>query len=340
MDEGHSSKELEMFNPIFRALIFAAVITAATATNRNCQATLVYYYDPLTGNVSFDSTNVVNGGIYNFGLGINESQTELRFNYENHVKITNSAYFDSSEDLIAEISNSAPLYGYFTMGDVLPPGLSEETWTTTFAKSVLYEYHFSIDPGFHLASAPRESGPGSQYAGADFVYGQPDRDFDNKWDLIDPDELEWADAATLIYNQTTGELAIDSSGESGGHITWVFLETDGLFIPENFTPWNQGQFTSASANYIGIASNAQEPGVYGIGAVLPSGMSYEELEASLLSARFIARAGYGGATNFDFDTESIELSLAVVTSNVPEPNAALLLILAVSALNFSHKRAA
>lgn len=335
MVEGHSSKEHEMFIRIYHALILVAVVLTATTSTKPGYGQLVFYYDPGTGNVAFDTENTRTGKTYTYTLGVNPRITDLRFRRENQVFVWSNAILGVPEYELGEFSYSEEVEGYFTVGDILPPGLSEEIWLNTFVKRSNLDYNSSTDPGRHTY---RDIHAGGGYPIAEFVYGQPDREFDNRWDIIDPDTLDWATSAKLIYFQDTGEMVIDTTDASSGHITGFILQSPGQFDADNFTPWIDVPFTTANSDVIGFFADAIEPGVYPIGAILPAGLGYDELRLAVSSARFAGRVGYGGSIDFDFEAESIGFELALVTSNVPEPNAASLLMLAVGALGYRHKR--
>lgn len=315
-------------------MLFAAIGTLAAPS---AEAQLRFYYDPDTGNVALDTVDTRTGGIYSYALGINEPSS-IRFRSEELISLTNSTFVDRSPDLIGEFATSTLLSGYFTIGDILPSGLSEMSWTSTFAKHYFTEplYDEASDSGFHLyTDRPAGSRPDYWAGPAEFIYGQPDREFDNRWDLVDPDDLDWAESATLVYDPATGNVTIDTArGEGGGYTSWFILESEGGFLPDNFTPWIDSPFTSATTDLIGFAADAVEPGVYSAGSILAPGLTLEEVQSTFTSARFVSRAGFGGAS-FDFETDGLDFGFALAVA-VPEPTAMVLISLAM--IGFNAKR--
>lgn len=257
----------------------AILLTAAFSFAANsAEAQLTFYYDPDTGNVAFDTADVEDGGfVYSYILKLNEQASELRFRVENYVKITSTTFDAMRPDLIGESPLSTPMEGYFTIGDIMPTGLSENDWTSTFVNQRDYNGRprlGEVDLGFYTYRyGGRLSSPS-----ANFIYGQPDREFDNRWDLIDPDQLDWAESATIVYDPLSGNVTIDTArGAEGGHISWFVLESEGGFLPDNFTPWIDSPFTSATTDLIGFAADAIEPGVYSAGSILVPGLTLEEV---------------------------------------------------------------
>ena len=229
------------------------------------------------------------------------------------------------------------LTGYFTIGDILPVGLSEQTWIDTFARHHT-EHNSREDLGAYIASGPKEYGGGYDFDTALFVYGQPDREFDNRWDLVDPADLVWATEAEIIYHSDTGELVMDTTGPNGGYISMFFLESEGEFLSDNFTPWLSSHFASQNPHAIGFAADAIEPGVYSLGMVLPSGLTEEELNATITNTSFLGRAGFRGAS-FSLGTDSPNFSLAMATANVPEPASIIFVAMSAAALALAPRQA-
>ena len=318
------------------AALLAGILVCG-ALGSAAEANFTYYYDPATGNVSFDTTGSPSGEIWAYGLLLNRNRvddlpTDLRFRPENHVNIFGTPFKFVSDPMdVSAVSISSELSGYFTMGDVLPAGLTQETWETVFGG-----VNLSLYPESPLGSHVYFDHGGRGATGvppADLIYGQPDRPFDNRWDLVDPDELDWASSARLIYNPYTGEVEIDTTGPDGGHISYWAIQSDGAFLAENFTPWVDVPFTSANSDVIGFAADAIEPGVYSAGAILPAGLSLGEVQAAFTSARFMGRAGFGGSS-FDIEAHGVDFSFAVA---VPEPQALWLLALGAIGLGGARR---
>jgi hypothetical protein len=155
---------------------------------------------------------------------------------------------------------------------------------------------------------------------AEFVYGLPDRPFDNRFAVVDPDTLAWASQATLVYHAWTGEVFLDTTGSDGGHITAFRLQSEGRFLPESWTPPAASPFASADENRLFFAADAIEPGMYSLGRMLPAGMSELEFRSLFTEARFLARAGFQQAS-FNFAAHGKPFATAYV---IPEPGTLVL----------------
>lgn len=150
-----------------------------------------------------------------------------------------------------------------------------------------------------------------------FVYGQPDKEFDNRWDLVDPDDLTWAQSALLVYNRSTGEVVLDTTSDDSGYITGYNLTSDAAFQIASYRPALDVPFSSSSDSLMWLVHDVVEPGRYNLGAVLPRGLTATEFEESFLEAEFLGRAGFL-SRSFDFATEGVQFRFAVIT--VPEPS--------------------
>jgi hypothetical protein len=67
---------------LVRALLAACGLAIASSAS----ATLVFYYDPATGNVSFDTAATRSGELFSYSIGINKAATPIRFRTENLVR--------------------------------------------------------------------------------------------------------------------------------------------------------------------------------------------------------------------------------------------------------------
>jgi hypothetical protein len=280
-------------------------------------ATLKFYYDPLTGNVSFDTSETRSGSLVGYALSLTSINPPFQFRPENMVRLSTSTYFDQKPDTISEFTFTAPLQGLFTVGDILPAGLSQQTWSNLFARSTslrdltksVYNYTDVVGGG----SPPN----------AEFLYGRPTGEFENKWDLVDPATLTWATTAKLVYKAWSGEVVLDTTGATSGFITNLLLQSNGQFLPGGFTPFVSGPFNSATTNLISLFADAIEPGQYSLGRILPAGLTAGEYEERFTSAKFMGRAGFSG-NSFDFATYGVGMQLQFFA--VPEPASAGLII--------------
>jgi hypothetical protein len=312
---GHPIARLNVVPAIF-ALLMLAMPNAASAA-------LEFFYDPASGNVAFDTAGSPTGrvGSYQFFL---DTSSGIQFRAENHIRVSNSPFYSSEPHWISDDSDVDPLVGFYTIGDILPIGLDEHTWTTMFRPQwendpeALGTYYYSDV----LATDSFTDGP------AEFVYGMPDRPFDNRLDLLDPDEIQWATSAVLRYRAFSGELLLDTTGPVGGYISSFGLESNGGFIDEAFTPPTDSPFVLQIPEQLALFAEVIEPGVYSLGRVLDAGLSQAEFEATFTSARFMTRAGYDFGS-FDFEADGLDFALAYT---IPEPSTAILLLLSAIAI--------
>jgi hypothetical protein len=294
-----------------------------------CCAQLKLYYDPLSGNVSFDTGATRSGGIniYYFELnGRSKTYPNIpvdppwQFRTENLIRLSSSTYLDSKPDFIGEARFDGQWRGLYTIGDVMPIGLSESFWTDSFV--------MPGDGGDSKHSAPFIFKYVDMVGGglpplAEFVYGRPEGEFKNKWDIVDPATLDWAAEGKLIYRPSTGEVLVDTTGAAGGYFSAIVLESNGQFLPAGFDPFFHGPFVDATQDIVGLFGDAFEPGRYSLGEILPTGLTQQQLEALFTRAEFLGRAGFK-STDFNFEAEGLALSVLAV----PEPSAILLLAIA------------
>ena len=310
------------------ASVLFVVIFAAPAA-----ATLKFYYDPVTGNVAIDTRETRNGRMGGWQLKINPHGSTIRFLPENLLYLANSPFNSEvgstvrSSTVVGGIDVSASLHGLYTVGDILPPDLTETEWTNLFAEFLHFGPYTSASQGPGSHSYHDVVGGGTPPP-ADFVYGKPDGRFRNLKDILDPDEIPWATAATLGYDSRTGNIWIDTRGDDGGYVSMYMLETDAGFAAAQHRPIEDGPFTESSSNRLFEAFNVVEPGKYRLGRVLPQGLTQNEFEQFFTEARFLGRAGFESAS-FDFANDGARFNLAFVA--VPEPGAIALVMTATAA---------
>ncbi|MGL4512439.1 MAG: hypothetical protein ACRCT8_05055 [Lacipirellulaceae bacterium] len=306
-------------------------------------ARLLFYYDPDTGNVAFDTRNSESGELYGYTLNIDPNLTPVRFRSENLARLRHGSLTTSVPLTVGHATLSTPFRGLLTIGDVLPPGLSEDVWRSLL--SVPYDlpddhpdlsrfYSDNFGPSYGWHSVVQWIGDGGYGLVPDFVYGRPDRPFDNRFDAIDPDTLPWASRARLVYQAWNGELLLDTTGEEGGHISMFRLVSDGRFLAENWTPPLQVPLTTGTSSTLFLAANAIDPGVHSLGRVLPAGLSDDEFRAFFTESNFIGRIGFR-RSNLDFATHGQPFALA---HEVPEPCAGMMGALALCALASPHRQ--
>jgi hypothetical protein len=293
------------------AAVALALAAALSVAADSAHATLKFYYDPLTGNVSMDTTETRSGGVYVYSLNLIQS---VHFRPENHIRITSSTFYDADAGTIGEGSLSDPWFGLYTIGDVLPVGLSEQTWTSLF----------TFNPGATLLRSQyiySDLVGGGAPPPATFIYGRPEGEFQNALDLVDPDALDWADQATLKYYPQSGKVVLDTTGAGGGYITGILLESNGAFRPGEFaTTLKHSDFNVVSGDEIALFGDLVAPGEWALGDLLPADLSLSEVQSTLKTAEFFGRAGFG-TRNLDVETAGSSFNIQVV----PEPATAAIL---------------
>ena len=315
---------------LFSALLASFLFGVFTAP---AWATLKFYYDPNTGNVSFDTAETRTGVLYGYTLGLNVYRTDIRFFEENLISLTDSTFLDQRDHLIGETTFSQPLSGLYTIGDVLPAGLSEETWNDLFGIRSNGAFYDSVRGTYveHKGQhAYIDMFGGREYPDpAELLYGAPEGEFENRLDLLDPNTIQWAQSATLVYNPLSGEVVFNTTGLQSGYTTAFFLESEGVFLSENFAPFIDTPIIGATPDTLIMFADIIDPGQYSLGEVLPSGMSLGEFQGVFTNARFLERAGFKGGS-LDFETDGVSMSFALAA--VPEPASMTLLLGAIVGL--------
>ncbi len=276
-------------------------------------ATLTFYYDPATGNVAFDASQTRSGVLHSYVLSISPlGAPPIEFLSDNWIKLSNSGIYAQEPRHLFDTNSSGGWQGLYTIGNVLPPGLSEEFWTTYFASTA------SAGPGEANHGYVDIIGAGVNPPPAAFVYGPASGTFNNAQDLIDPDAIPWAEQATLVYYSATGEVAVDTTGPNGGYITLVALQSNGGLLPDGFAPdIAPGPMSEATENRIFLLGDVIEPGLTSLGRILPTGLSRSGFENRLTSAKFLGKLGFG-LHDADLATSGTDFQFAVVA--VPEPS--------------------
>jgi hypothetical protein len=236
------------------------------------------------------------------------------------IRLSQSPLFTQTPTSIGDSTSTEPWKGLYTIGDVLPIGLSAQFWYNSFVYSTTgttlrrkAQYTYGYNDVIGGGTAPE----------AVLIYGRPEGDFDNKWDLVDPDTLNWATSATLVYRDWNGEVLIDTTGPESGYITHFVLKSAGKFRPDEFTGISNSALREASDSVVFQANDAVEPGIYSLGLILEAGLSSEQFASIFTETKFMAQAGFNGAS-FNFAADGVAMSLQFV----PEPSAILLAALA------------
>src|SRR5262245_40242022 len=83
----------------------------------HAHATLQWYYDPLTGNVAFDTANTRNGLLHSYSLSISPLGTApFNFRTENFIHISTSTLFTNTPKTIGDSTQGTQWEGLYTIG--------------------------------------------------------------------------------------------------------------------------------------------------------------------------------------------------------------------------------
>lgn len=307
--------------PRWGAVEFVLALAGISFHSSVTNAQLKIYYDPATGNVALDTAATRTGALYTYSFSTSsfflyhELPVPIQFLPDNQIRLTESTLYLANDQEISEASTSGPISGLFTIGNIFPAGLTEEVWSTAFhfktADPPGTDWWKTFPLGYGYVDAIAQGPPPP----AEFIYGAPEGEFDNRWDIVDPATLTWAKTAKLIYRAWSGEVLLDTTGMDSGYISNITLKSDGAFLPNGITPFNDSPINTATPDFVLLVADAVEPGRYSLGHILEAGLSVNEFANLFTEARFIGRAGFNGGS-FNFAEDGIDMSL----SFVPEPS--------------------
>jgi hypothetical protein len=307
------------------AVAFTWLITAASAQSTRLHD-LPAYYDSRTGNLTIDTTHVVEGMFTGYGF---DAIGPGGFRPENHTPVMSTFFVSADEDGIAESNFEGVVGGVYSLGNILPAGLSETELRDTY-------FHGERGGPLHRATkyyALGELGSRTHHLFEPIYSPSPFPTLNDP--TVGPRTIErWAEEVLLSYDATTGGLTIDSTGERGGTF-WTYAIA--LSAPE----FNLDAFQSISTlapglrdDYITEFSHSGIPeGVYPLGPILPSDMTVGEVTGLLDQVRFIGEPGHW-SDSLDVRINGVEMAFAFV----PEPNSLLLAVVAALAVVQRRRR--
>ncbi|MEM7575999.1 MAG: hypothetical protein AAF328_00875 [Planctomycetota bacterium] len=299
---------------------FSLVLLVLPWGVRSADASLTIYYDPGTGNVAFDTASTPTGRMTTYQF----SASSNIFLPENHIRISDAVGYSSEPDWISDRGRPGEvLTGYFSIGNVFPAGMSEDVYRNDYIPQIAtYESDISGIPNGEL--------PTSFIGGGGFFweYGQPDRAYDNYWETIDLDTLNWAESAVIGYDGWTGELWLDTTGPGSGYLsTFHLVANKPVFDPDAFVvPFDTPLTLATETSIAAAAGYPVKPGVYSLGRILEPGLSADDLAGMFEVSRFLGQAGVEGS-GFDFAGNELPLGLRYYRA-LPEPGAAVMVGLA------------
>lgn len=269
---------------------------------------LPLYYDVRTGNLTVDTTNVTGGVLTAYAFGIPFDG----FIVDNFTPFMDTFFFTATERVVGESHFSGIPPGVYSLGDVIPAGLLEEELGEYFGPTLPFGRtafgYFAVGElgsgTFHLFSP--------QYIPSPFP---PLND-----PAIGPPHVDrWATEMALTYDPGTGELALDASGENGGHFMLysVSLSNDG-FDTDAFTPITDFAVNPQPNELVEVSFESIPGDYYSLGNVLPSGLNEEQLFSLIETAMFLGEPARGSSP-LDINTHGIDMLLTIVP-DFPDPD--------------------
>lgn len=284
------------------------------------------YYDVRTGNLTMDVTNVDSFGSYVFEIPFEG------YIPENFTPFTGSFFATARSTQIGETNLAGVTPGVYSIGNVLPAGLTPDELMTYFEPIIPYTIPYRYQPYLHHASG---IGTGTYYVFEPFYSPSPFPPLNDP--TVGPPVIDnWAEMARLTYNAATGDLILDTTGENGGTLWsyWLYFNED-IVAVDSFSAITELAPLAESRAISEISVNGIPEGVYDLGPVLPEGLSEAAFFDSIDRARFIGEPGHGAGA-LDLDVSGIDIALAYI---VPEPSGALLGLVAMPFLLLRRRTA-
>ena len=307
-------------------VIIAGVIGVLGLTS-SATAQVEFFYDPATGNVSFDTSNTDTGVASAIGLEIFPAATQIRFDTDSRTLLSNTSFFDSTPTVLAGATLGEPWQGLYTVGNVLPTQLSEEDWSSLFVSPNGNSQFLEL---FGLGTGSTQQ--------AQFRYGRPDGEFNNRDDLLAPESINWANEATLLYKPSGGDVILDTTGPNGGYVSAFSLTSPHENQFENFISPAAASRLQVDSN--GIAFFAESPlaaGIYNLGSLLPHDLSESDVATFFDRAAFLTTTGQGD-TDLDFLASSTSFKIAISPTSIPEPTSVCFLLGMTTACLSQHRQ--
>lgn len=267
---------------------------------------LPLYYDFRNGNVTVDTTEVHGSSMIGYGFRVPFDG----FLIENWTPFMDTFFISGTEREFGETNMGGISPGVYSLGNVIPAGLSEEE---------LGEY-FGPQGPFNRPTSR------FQYYAAGALGSQTYHHFSPQYSpspfpplndpSVGPPEVDrWAREITLAYDAATGELALDASGENGGHFMqyYILLKED-VVATEAFTPITDFAAVASPNRITELGLDPIPGGYYSLGNVLPAGLDEEQLFPLFATAAFRGEPTHGNLP-LDINTHGIDMALNIV----PEP---------------------
>lgn len=289
----------EDVNLLFRILFLSFVIVCLLTTVCWTQ-TVPLYYDPLTGNLTLDATVSPDGTFSGYAI----QAPSGGFAPENFTPFMGSVYTVALNSSLGEHDLTGFPAAVYSLGEVMPANLTENGLLPYRVAS----QHF----GFGLLT----KWGGGELLDFEWNYGPSPLIPVNQGVNGPPTPERWAEHARLLYSEQDGSLYLDSTGEHGGWLAMYNIQLEsGEFQIENFNAATDGLSVAMTDSLTEVATGGIPEGRHNLGAVLPAGLSAEELNSRIHSASFIGLPGNTGGT-LSIGSNGIDLAL----DHVPDPN--------------------
>ena len=261
-------------------------------------------YDPETGEFSLLVESELPNTLLGYVLIANPPNV---FRVDQHVRILDVVKYDSTAIQIGEVRAHPPAEaGLHTLGNILPPGLSEPDLERFFERR---SYLPALGYGTSLD--------------IDLIHGASNMvpiNFDSK--PRDLSDITFAQRAVLVYDRRNGGIWIDSTGPDGGTLLGVQIRDNGAGLISD--AFELDVLHDATPDRIGfVDERGFPPGLLLLGKILPAGLNDSTLRQRL-SGHFTSKPG---TRPVDLDVDAQELASsgwsAFSVISVPEPSTSL-----------------
>ena len=312
---------------IFGVLACATVASAQGQLPEGFRDPLPLFYDAASGNVTIDTTNVFGGELAGWAWVVPCEPCDA-FIVDEFTPFMNSAFASARGHSIGESNFSGTPGGVYSLGNVLPQGLTEaELLDTYFSVDQFLNSPLSRTMYFVLG----QLGSRTQHVLEPIYSASPFPALNDRGVGPSSSVEAWATQAILRYNTATGDLFVDTSGNNGGAIfSYEIRLAEPVLRLDEFIPVHTpglGGEDSSDDSLLEVSWEGLPPGNHLLGSVLPSGLAEDELESLIDFAQFLSAPGHDAAS---FDVEASGISMTI--QFVPEPTTSWLALLSVACL--------
>lgn len=287
------------------------------------------YYTSATGNVVLDLSDAPGGQVewFMWQLGFDGFLTQ------NFRPITDSAFAQALPNFVMDIkfANKDSLVlipaGAYDLGNLMPAGLTPAQAFEYFgpyphennSRDVITAYGTPTNQthGFGLVydgdwlGANQDGiGDGGSSTGGVTPPSTPPPTLPG---VDPPEDLDYADSVSLLYDPSNGHVSFDSSGPDGGYVVGYGLRSpNGTLRYPLFEPISEGLSNANVFAVEEISSDAIPPGIHDLGALLAPGLSERAVAESLRDSFFISIDDY---FSDDFSINRVQSPFDTLTSS-------------------------